>query len=863
MKYSAYIGRVGALAVALGIGAAVANGPAIAFAEANESGQTDTKTEASQNAPADETPGDEGQQTGDQGGDGAALTEPADAVDDLEADTELEENLEIDDALDAGEEEQQGGDVIDPSGDGDAPPTGGGDGPPANLPAESQGAQQQGQQTVQQLGSNTDVNVDLTETPQAPEGDDISVESFTTAAVDESPSHTETLRTLALDEPAPAAQDPITALFTLPLRIVDSVLSGILGGPSTPSGENPLFLGLLAFVRRQFSPFTRTFSNQAPVITGAQVDENEDGTFTITVDTEAPDVDAFDPDGDPLTFTAANGEDGTVVKTGPNTFTYTPPETGWDGEDTITITAGDPGGLFGFNRKSASVTVSIVAAGEDDPTQPDVTQPPTPQEDGTVEAELKFDPTKVVNVTVAEGFAPKYWTFTEVYNAETGEYEISLTPTQAAQLRAALGLDTDDFVGLQVTTADQQMQTFSLRTVSFAALAEGPDYTMTLPDPPAGDFVVSEQAIPVGSEPAGVVVTDRYAYVMNTELSAGSGVGNGSITVIGADPEEADYNQVVTTIEGGPNAAFGALAGDRLYVVSPDYYGGQPRVTVIDTTTNTVVGDPIDLPGGLYPITSPDGKRIYVVDQQNGDLHVIDADPTSPTYNTIIDDVDVSPGLSAPVQDPDTGATTVKFLLGGAFNADGSRLYVIQAVQTITPGEEGPEVTYDSEAFTVDTVTNEVVGDPVTLGRYAGYAWSDGSFLYVPTFDMSSYDPTDPDLSDVDGVLTIVDIQSGDPVLVDLDPGTPEVDGVAVGPLPTYVALSPDKSLIYVVNAQAGTVTVVDTVNREVLDVIVFDDSPTGGLTSTNAIGISPDGQHIYITNFGDGTVTALEFVTA
>ncbi len=84
-------------------------------------------------------------------------------------------------------------------------------------------------------------------------------------------------------------------------------------------------------------------------------------------------------------------------------------------------------------------------------------------------------------------------------------------------LRAALGLDTTDSVGLQVTTAEapQTVQMFAMRSASFAAAAEAPDYVVNLPDIPAGRFVTGTPIVtspaaedPADSYPAGTVVTD-------------------------------------------------------------------------------------------------------------------------------------------------------------------------------------------------------------------------------------------------------------------------------------------------------------------------------------------------------------------
>ncbi|MDT5014787.1 MAG: hypothetical protein QOD39_947, partial [Mycobacterium sp.] len=596
MKHSTYIGRVGALAVALGIGAAVVTTPGIALAQESDSDSANVGAESPSNPQPNDSdapsPGADGSD-GNDGDDGStANTDPPDMnIDNTSVDTSTNDGSagasgDDDEEAVAGADGDDGAaDIDDPSGEAPGNPPAGNESqtPPAGN-GSSQGSQQNNENagTPQQPSNNDngDDNSDLTGASGTTGGgadDNAGAASFRSAALDNSSSGASTFSSLSLTEEA--APDPISSLITLPFRFVSSVLTAFIGGGTDTPGENPLFLGLLAFVRRQFGTFDRTFTNHAPQITGALVDENEDGTFTITV---RP-TDASDPDGDDLTFSAIDGLEGSVEQTGANTFKYTP-GADFDGGDTITLTVSDPGGLFGVNRKTDSIDVDIVHENTD-PTQPEDPQPPVQQDDGTVETELQFDPAKVTNVTIAPGSEPKYYTYEESYNEETGQYELHLTPTQAGQLRAALGLTTEDSVGLQVTTAEapQTIQTFALRSASFAALA-APDYTVNLPDIPAGHFEVGDPIFtsphdtnPEQSYPAGVVVTDRYAYVLSSHLLA-SGAHGLTVTVIGSDPEKADYHTVIEEIPVGGSALIGQLAGDKLYIANT---GGS--LSVIDT----------------------------------------------------------------------------------------------------------------------------------------------------------------------------------------------------------------------------------------------------------------------------------------
>ena len=100
--------------------------------------------------------------------------------------------------------------------------------------------------------------------------------------------------------------------------------------------------------------FTWTITNPAPVAANDTASTREDTPVTIAV--LANDV---NPDGDPLTISAASALSGTVAINADGTLTYTP-GADFNGTDTITYTVSDGQG----GASTGTVTVSVLAAND-------------------------------------------------------------------------------------------------------------------------------------------------------------------------------------------------------------------------------------------------------------------------------------------------------------------------------------------------------------------------------------------------------------------------------------------------------------------------------------------------------------------
>jgi DNA-binding beta-propeller fold protein YncE len=190
-------------------------------------------------------------------------------------------------------------------------------------------------------------------------------------------------------------------------------------------------------------------------------------------------------------------------------------------------------------------------------------------------------------------------------------------------------------------------------------------------DPIAAQFVSSSLltvAVPENapSQNAAIIVTNPSvesgilpnALTINTPAqfkppSQAAFVNFGSSTLSVADP--ANDRGLASLFPAGPRSTGAAISpdGSRIYIT--DLFA-PAAVTVFNFVTNTVEahivinGSPVSLPGqekGLVfaPRLSTGKLAAYVVaSRRNGarptiDLYAIDADPASPTFNTVVDDI--------------------------------------------------------------------------------------------------------------------------------------------------------------------------------------------------------------------------------
>ncbi len=443
--------------------------------------------------------------------------------------------------------------------------------------------------------------------------------------------------------------------------------------------------------------------------------------------------------------------------------------------------------------------------------------------------------------------------------ASTGPALISTADAlPTSPLIAALGLDSIVGTSPPVNRAATQ--------------AASATVTQSAGPPPTTPTASLVDSVAVSGLPGGIAVSPDGGAVYVAGLVPGSG---GTVDVIDGATDE-----VTTTIPLGsdmtPVGAAVSPDGQRLYVVTyePQTAGMPGSVLVIDTASNTVVGNPI--PVGSYAtsaLISPDGHHLYVGGLTPGSadspgvpgVSVLDTTTntvtgsipttTPPTFMAISPDganlyvADIhadSSGVSPVIKVVNTASNTVtqtisvdgQVALGGlAISPDNSRLYALVLADSQNTSLDVAVIDTTSGA-TVDTIAGVA---PVSfLGAGPGIALSgDGSRLYVPSVDSATYQAS------INVIDTAVGAVVGEPVSL----GTVQ---------PVRLAVGPDGTRLYAASdfGGGGVVSVVDTATQNGTGGGTgggggTGDGGSGGSTGGGAGGSTDENLHLWISSFG------------
>lgn len=241
--------------------------------------------------------------------------------------------------------------------------------------------------------------------------------------------------------------------------------------------------------------------------------------------------------------------------------------------------------------------------------------------------------------------------------------------------------------------------------------------------------------------------------------------------------------------------------GSRVYVLNINAMS----VSVIDTATNMVIATILGFTNPSGIAITPDGLEAYVSNRNINTVSIIDTDPSSGTYNTIINTVsDIS--FNAPV--------------GIGMTPDGTKVFV--------PNQSGNSVSV------ITTATN-MVTTVLDMGTFMN-----PSNVVVAPNGLTAYVTN---LSDV--TVSVIDIT------MNAVTGT-----IMVGLGPKNLAVSPDGTKVY------GTFGLGAFVINTSNNVVTTISDPMSTFNGTLGVAITVDGTKAYVANSGANTLSIIDVAT-
>jgi YVTN family beta-propeller protein len=146
----------------------------------------------------------------------------------------------------------------------------------------------------------------------------------------------------------------------------------------------------------------------------------------------------------------------------------------------------------------------------------------------------------------------------------------------------------------------------------------------------------------VGTAQLAINPNGKFAYI---RALISSSPWKTAMLVLDTNPTSLTFNTIIRTID---SMWFDGIAftpdGTRAYITIDGSYGNVSQIKVINTSSHTITST-IQLPIPTSPLglaITPDGKRVYVAGWMANNVSVIDSDPVSSTYNTVITTIPVS-----------------------------------------------------------------------------------------------------------------------------------------------------------------------------------------------------------------------------
>ncbi|MGE2724345.1 Ig-like domain-containing protein [Mycolicibacterium pulveris] len=862
VRYSRYIGRVGALAVALGVGMAASTGYGLAPAAATPGSGSTANAESGTGAEAetddDAGGGDDhdGLDTGDDlngetttvvSGEAPPVSIDAqttggdeDDVDETDGVVVLDEDENA--GEDAGEEEPETVDeTVAP-----VPPVeteSGRDDQDASSSGETEGVSAAA--VTEPLSGTDDLTVQTDDFGPADDhavGGDIGLpEVFNAAALmfaDSAVSEADTPSTVV----PVGTRDPIAVLLAVPAAVVSAAVNLVVAifepivGPGAPL-ENGLLWGMLAWVRRQTN---QALSNDTP-----SVEDSRQVTLVLNPGQVSAPIGfgGVDADGDPLVYSVPeSGEPGgpthgtITIDQEAGTWTYTPgPD--WDGAsvltDSFTVTVSDVEGGFhlhglgsvvsgsGGHASTGTIAITVTPASSVPVAAPDSYSTP---EDTVLNV---AGPGVLGNDTDPEGDP-----LSAALHTGPNHGSVDLNADGSFTYTPDDGYNGPDSFSYTVSDGSATSAPATV-TIDVAAATNAPPVF----DPETVTRVLESPSSGVVTGSLGV--TDPDGDVLTYSVTTGPTMGTVDI-----DPATGTYTYTPTQAAQFKAALAPEGLVDSFTLTVSDNVNEPVTFTVTDigiAPEKIHIGAPMENPvlslqSGV--VAGPDGRG-YVLATSVGD----DGEPRTIVY-TISPDGDVD--VLAEFDSANGGIVAA----GGAhvLSPDGSRLYVLRNSAEIENGE----FVRDGVVEIINTTSGNSVGSVRVGDLVQGIAIASDGTLAVASRDMT-FDTNGIPVGVIDKI-TLLD--AGGALI-----GAP----IPVEGIPLFLEVSSGGTHVYYFGAnQAGGVlsSVLDTATGQETEYLAeaFPDTD-------NIIGVptlSPDGKQLFTNVAGvnnDGTAAFTKFV--
>ena len=275
--------------------------------------------------------------------------------------------------------------------------------------------------------------------------------------------------------------------------------------------------------------------------------------------------------------------------------------------------------------------------------------------------------------------------------------------------------------------------------------------------------------IPITNSANGLAITPDNAFI----YVAANGADGTEINVI-----ETATNTVIATLAPSGTAQFLAVTPNGKFVYLTN---DRPSVDVIDTNTNTV-SSIITVGSGAEGIAvAPNGLRVYVANTTSNNVSVIDANPTSGTYNQVVATVTVGTAPEQVAVTPDSQFVYVTNLLDNTVSVIDTSTNTVTNVVTV--GAHPRYVAIGNTPSGINAYVGNSTANTISVINTANPS------VVAATITLSTGNDVKPIAITPDGLTLLV--ANGNSILTVIDTANnTELANQTLGSIPNFIVMS-------------------------------------------------------------------------